>query len=176
MLDLKEDLEKIKSYLISKGVSKDEIIASQISTEMKYKHKKDNEGFELKEIESYCLGQYIQVQSNDVYKITQISRESTELIEQGIIFESKAPEYFYTKLEELKIEMLAKATENAKQRAGSMAKATGNEIGFVRSAEMGEFQITPVNFTEVSDCWGINDTDFLVKKVTAVVTVSFAIE
>jgi hypothetical protein len=45
----------------------------------------------------------------------------------------------------------------------------------MRSARMGVFQITPVNSTEVSD-WGINDTDSLVKKVTAVVTVSFAIE
>ena len=173
--NLKEDLEKIKSYLISKGVSKNEIIASQISTETKYKHKKDDDGFETKEIESYCLEQYIQVQSNDVHTIAQISRESTELIEQGIIFESKAPEYFYTKLEELKIEMLARATENAKQRAGNMAKSTGNKIGFMRSARMGVFQITPVNSTEVSD-WGENDTSSLYKKVTAVVTVSFAIE
>lgn len=173
--NLKEDLEKIKSYLVSKGVSENEIIASQISTEMKYKTKKDDEGFETKEIESYCLEQYIQVQSNDVYKITQVSRESTELIERGIIFESKAPEYFYTKLEELKIEMLSMATENAKQRAVNMTNATGNKIGFMRSARMGVFQITPVNSTEVSD-WGINDTDSLVKKVTGVVTVSFAIE
>ena len=109
------------------------------------------------------LEQYIQVQSNDVHTIAQISRESTELIEQGIIFESKAPEYFYTKLEELKIEMLARATENAKQRAGNMAKSTGNKIGFMRSARMGVFQITPVNSTEVSD-WGENDTSSLYKK------------
>jgi hypothetical protein len=156
-------------------VSKDEIIASQISTETKYKHKKDDNGFETNEIESYCLGQYIQVQSNDVYKIARISRESTELIEHGIIFESKTPEYFYRKLEELKIEMLARATENAKQRAVNMAKSTENKIGFMRSARMGVFQITPVNSTEVSD-WGENDTSSLYKKVTAVVTVSFAIE
>ena len=60
-------------------------------------------------------------------------------------------------------------------RAGNMAKSTGNKIGFMRSARMGVFQITPVNSTEVSD-WGENDTSSLYKKVTAVVTVSFAIE
>lgn len=174
--NLKEDLDKIKSYLSSKGVGEREIIASQISTETKYKYKKDDDGFfGTEEIESYCLKQGIQIQSNDVYKVTQISLESTELIEEGTLFESEAPEYFYTKLEELKIEMLARATENAKQRAENMASATGNKIGFMRSARMGVFQTTPVNSTEVSD-WGINDTDSLVKKVTAVVTVSFAIE
>ena len=62
--NLKEDLEKIKSYLISKGVSKNEIIASQISTETKYKHKKDDDGFETKEIESYCW--------NNIYRFSQM--------------------------------------------------------------------------------------------------------
>jgi len=70
--------------------------------------------------------------------------------------------------------MLEKASENAKQRAEKMAKATGNSIGFMRSARMGVFQITPVTSTDISD-WGINDTSSLDKKVMAVVTVSFAI-
>jgi len=90
-------------------------------------------------------------------------------------FESGSPEFFYMKLDELKLEMLAKATENAKQRAEKMAGSTGNRIGVMRSAKMGVFQITPVNSTEVSD-WGVNDTTSLEKRVTAVVNVSFAIE
>ena len=71
--------------------------------------------------------------------------------------------------------MLAKASENAKQRAENMVKAAGNKIGFMRNAKMGVFQITPVTSTDVSD-WGVNDTTSLDKKVMAVVTVSFAIE
>ncbi|MDD4879214.1 MAG: SIMPL domain-containing protein, partial [Candidatus Omnitrophica bacterium] len=43
-----------------------------------------------------------------------------------------------------------------------------------RSADMGVFQITPVNSTEVSD-WGSNDTSSLEKKVFAVVHADFAI-
>lgn len=107
--------------------------------------------------------------------ITRLSMESTELIDQGVEFSSGAPEYYYTKLDELKIEMLAKATQNAKQRAENMTQATGNKIGLMRSAKMGVFQITPINSTDVSD-WGVNDATSLEKKVTAVVTVSFAIE
>ena len=172
---LKEDLEKVKSYLISQGVNEKDIIVSQISTKTIYDDTWDEKGDHTNKIDAYHLEQYVQIQSNKVYEIEKLSRESTELIDQGIQFESKLPEYFYTKLEELKIEMLAMATENAKQRAANMANATGNKIGFMRSAKMGVFQITPVNSTEVSD-WGINDTDSLVKKATAVVTVSFAIE
>jgi hypothetical protein len=70
--------------------------------------------------------------------------------------------------------MLSEATENAKKRAESMAKASGNKIGSIRSARMGVFQITPVNSYDVSD-WGMNDTSSLEKKVNAVVNVEFAI-
>ena len=170
---LAEDLDKVKKYLASKGVDDKEIIISQVATETIYK--KNEKGNNTNDIEGYCLTQEVEIKSNDVDKIDKVSRESTELIDQGVKFTSPMPEYFYTKLDALKVEMLAKATENAKQRAESMVKATGNKIGFMRSARMGVFQITPITSTDVSD-YGVNDTTSLDKKVMAVVTVSFAIE
>lgn len=170
---LQGDLEKVKAYLASKQVNPDEIIVSQIATTTIYK--KNKEGKDTNEIEGYQLSQGIEIRSNDIDKIDVVSRQSTELINQGIIFESSAPDYFYTKLDELKIEMLAKATENAKMRAESMIKASQNKIGFLRSAKMGVFQITPITSTDVSD-YGYNDTSSLEKKVMAVVSASFAIE
>ncbi len=170
---LRDDLVKVKAYLASKGVSDEETIVSQVATETVYK--KNKEGNDTNDIQGYCLSQNVEIRSNDVNKIDKVSRESTELIDQGVGFTSFAPEYFYTKLDELKIEMLAKATANAKERARSMVGSTGNKIGFMRSARMGVFQITPATSTDVSD-YGVNDTTSLDKKVMAVVTVSFAIE
>lgn len=170
---LQEDLKKVKTYLTSKGIKDDELIVSQVNTEVLYK--KNEKGNNTNEIEAYRLSQGIQVKSYDVKKIEDVSRQSTELIEQDIQFISNAPEYFYTKLAELKIEMLASATEDAKKRAITMAQSTGNKIGAIRSAKMGTFQITPVNSYDVS-WYGENDTSSLEKKVMAVVTASFAIE
>lgn len=170
---LKEDLDKVKAYLVSKGVSDKQIIISQIATEVIYK--KTEKGGNTNDVQGYKLGQGIEIRSNEVEKIDRISRESTELINQGIEFESSAPQYFYQKLDELKMEMLAKATENAKARAENMVKATGSKIGSIRSARMGVFQITPITSTDVSD-WGTNDVTSLDKKVMSVVSVSFAIE
>lgn len=171
--NLKVDLDTVLTYLESKGIRKEEIITSQITTSKIFK--KTTDGKETNDVEAYELSQNIEIRSNDVTKIDLISRESTELINQNIVFMSGAPSYFYTKLDDLKIEMLAKATENAKQRAESMVKATGNRIGFMRSAKMGVFQITPVTSTDVSD-YGYNDTSALEKKVMAVVSASFSIE
>jgi hypothetical protein len=170
---VKEDLDRVKAYLVSKGVGDKEAIISQVSTETIYK--KNEKGNDTNDIQGYRVTQSIEIRSNEVDKIDTVSRDVTELIDQGIEFTSAAPQYFYTKLDELKIEMLARATQNAKQRAENMAKATGNKIGFMRSAKMGVFQITPITSTDVSD-WGINDTTSLDKKVMAVVTASFAID
>lgn len=169
---LKKDLKKVKDYLLSTGVKEDEIIVSQVDTDVLYK--KNEKGHDTNEIEGYRLGQGIEVRSYDVKRIGNVSRQSTELINQGIEFISGSPEYFYTKLAELKIEMLAMATENAKKRAQSMAASTGNKIGLMRSARMGIFQITPVNSYDVS-WYGNNDTSSFEKKVNAVVNVTFSI-
>jgi len=170
---LKDDLEKVKAYFAQKGVNEKEVIVLQVSTDTIYK--KNEKGNDTNDIQGYKLTQGIEIRSNDVDKIDSLSRESTELINQGVEFESGAPEYFYQKLDELKIEMLGIATENAKARAENMVKATGNKIGSIRSAKMGVFQITPITSTDVSD-WGMNDTSSLDKKVMSVVTASFSIE
>ncbi len=167
------DLARVKQYLTSQGANESEVMVSSIATETIYK--KNEKGNDTNTIEGYRLTQSIELRTKDMEKVGRICRESTSLINEGIEFSSGNPEYFYTKLDELKVEMLAKATENAKLRADNMVKATGNKIGFMRSAKMGVFQITPVNSTEIAD-WGVNDTTALEKRVTAVVNASFAIE
>jgi len=170
---LKDDLRAVREYLASKGVSEEEIVLSPIVTEILYK--KNEKGNNTNEIEAYRLTQSFEARSGDVAKITAVSRESTELINKGIQFISQPPEYFYTKLAELKLQMLADATQDAKARAERMAASTGNKVGLMRSAKMGVFQITPVNSVSVSD-WGENDTTSLEKRVTAVIHADFAIK
>ena len=169
---LKEDTAKVKAYLVSKGITEGEMIVSQVETTVIYK--KNDKGNATNEIEAYVLSQGIEARSSDVAKITTVSRESTGLIEQNIRFVSHPPQYFYTKLAKLKLEMLGAASADAKKRAEQIASASGNKVGKIRSADMGVFQITPVNSTEVSD-WGSNDTSSLEKKVFAVVHADFAI-
>jgi len=169
---LQDDLKKVKEYLLSKGVKEDEIIASQVETETLYK--KNEKGYSTNEVEVYRVAQQVEVRSYDVKKVTDISRQATELLDKDVQFISGSPEYFYTKLPELKIEMLAKATENAKARAEKMAASTGNEIGAIRSANMGKFQINAANSYDVS-WYGNHDTSSFDKKVIAIVHASFAI-
>ena len=75
-------------------------------------------------------------------KIENVSREITELIQEDIRINSSAPSYYYTKLAELKIEMLANATGDARTRAEQIATNAGSDLGDLKNANMGVFQIT----------------------------------
>lgn len=170
---LSEAIPKVRAYMVSKGIADNQITASAISSQTL--HGRTADGAETSEITGYSLRQELEVRSNDVQKISQIAREATELINQGILIESGTPEYHYTKLGDLKIEMLAAAAKDAKERAAKIAESTGSSIGSVRNARMGVLQITPLNSNEVSDS-GMNDTSSLEKEITAVVNIGFAVD
>lgn len=170
---LSDNVPKVKQYLISKGVQENQITISSITSTTL--HEKNSNGEETGQITGYSLRQELMVRSNDVDKIEKLAREATELINQGILLESNPPEYLYTKLGDLKIEMLAEAAKDAKVRAQQIASSTGSSIGSVRTAKMGVMQITPADSNDVSDS-GMNDTSSLEKDITAVVNVGFAVD
>lgn len=127
------------------------------------------------EVTGYRVTQPFEVRSTDVNGIKALTQRADALIREGVPLGSGAPEYLYTRLADVRTQMLADATEDAHRRAEAIAKSVGSEIGGVRSARMGVFQITPRNSTEVSD-YGINDTSSLEKDITAVVRVSFSVD
>lgn len=171
--ELKASMEKLRAYLAQQRIPAEQIVETSIQTFAL--HPVNEQGMETSAIVGYRLTQGVEIRSSDVQRITEISRRSTELINQGVALESSPPEYLYTKLGDLKVRMLAEAAKDAKVRAEQIAEATGSEIGRVRSARMGVLQITPAFSNEVSD-YGINDVSSLQKDITGVVTVEFEVK
>ncbi|MCE1165386.1 MAG: SIMPL domain-containing protein [Bacteroidetes bacterium] len=179
---LQESNTKVKNYLVSFGFSAEKIKFSAINTVTLYEPSKggstgyyDPEASRSGKITGYRLTQSVSVESEDVDKIDKLSREVTQLINQGIAINSEPPRFLYTKLSDLKIEMIGLASQDAKVRAEQIAKATGDKVGEVRSSKTGVMQVNAKNNTEVSD-YGVNDTSSLEKTITAVVNVTFSIE
>ena len=81
------------------------------------------------------------------------SREVSKLIDAGIELNSYSPQYYYTKLAELKIKMIEQATKDAKNRAETIAKNGGGSLGDLVKANMGVFQITAENSSDEYS-WG----------------------
>src|SRR6185503_15172704 len=91
---LSENVPRVKSYLISKGIADNQITVSSITSDTL--HGKNADGEDTGQITGYSLRQELEVRSNEVDKIAQIARQATELINQGILIESQAPEFIYT--------------------------------------------------------------------------------
>jgi hypothetical protein len=170
---LKASKDKVLSYLLSKGFPQDKIVMSSIITMNLYAT--NSSGMATDQITGYRLSQNVSIESDDVNKIDNLSREATELINEGVEMNSYTPEFLYTKLGDLKVRMIGKAASDAKERADQIAESTGNSIGEIRSSRMGVMQITAKNSTEVSD-YGMNNTSSLEKTVTSVVNASFSIK
>ena len=168
---VKSQLPIVKKYLEDKGITDIDIKASNGY----YSYKYLPNGTVTNDIAYYNLSQQVVIKSNDVQKIKDVSTDIQNLLDKGIDINVTDTQYFYSGLANLKVELLEDATKDAKDRASAMLKATYNRTGKIQAINMGVFQITPIDSTNVSDM-GINDTSTIDKKVTAVANVVFRIK
>lgn len=151
--ELSADRKIISDYLISKGIKADEMVFSAVDIQKMYNYSNDSYGNSTRTFAGYQLSQRVSIESTEVAKIENISRNITEIINRGIEFTSSTPNYFYTKLSEVKQQMIADATKDAKQRAEKIAENAGAKLGNLKKANMGVIQITAPNSTEEYS-WG----------------------
>lgn len=170
---LNKQRPEVIKYLKSQGFEDKDI---DIKTPQGYDvYNINSNGMTTNQIIAYDSNQRISVKSKDVQKIKKVSNDITNLTQRGIDIGVDEPSYFYSKLPDLKVQMLEEATKDAKQRASAMLKATHNRVGKIQSVNMGVFQITPVDSTNVSDS-GISDTTSIEKKITSVANVTFRVK
>ena len=170
---LKKQRPQVVAFLKSQGFKEEDIEEKYINGYNIYEITYN--GVSTNKIVGFNASQQYVVKSDDVNKIKKLSTDINSLTEQGIDVSGYAPSYFYSKLSDLKVEMLEKATKDAKQRASAMLKATHNQVGKIQSLQMGVFQITPEDSNDVSDM-GISDSSSIKKKVTSVANVTFRIK
>ena len=174
---LKEDEGKIRIYLKEKGIADNEMVFSAVNLSKDFDRKIDANGREIgNEFTGYNLRQDITVDSKSIDKVEKISREVTELIQSGIEFNSSSPSYYYTKLAELKLDLLAKASADAKQRAETIAKNSGSGLGKIKKANMGIFQITGKNSNENYSYGGALNTSSKNKTASITTKIDYAVE
>jgi hypothetical protein len=167
---LKTNADTVRNYLLQKGVREEEIIFSSIGMREDYKEEYTaDRNFVKRTFDGYTLRQEITIQSSEVDKIEMISRDITELIDAGVAFFSNDPEYYYTKLDEMKLGLISKATENARIRVEKILEQSGGQINQLRAASLGVFQITAENSSAEDYSYG-GAFDVSSKNKTAFIT------
>ena len=171
---LEKDKAIIKEYLLSKGITEKQLVFKAVSTTEQTEPQYQNGNYTGNRFVGYQLTQSVEIESHDVEKVEELSRSITELMNRGVQFYSNPPRYYYTKMADLKIEMIRKATEDARLRAETIAANSGSELGDLQTANMGVFQITGQNSNE-DYSWGgaFNTAD---KNKTASITMRLLYE
>jgi len=174
---LKNDELEIRKYLNKKGIPDSSLVFSSVSMNKNFTRKFDDNGNEISsEFSGYTLTGNIRVESRKIDLVEKMSREITELLEMGIELNSNAPEYYYTKLNELKIDLLAKASADANKRAETIASNSGSSLGSIKKAQMGVFQITGKNSNEDYSFGGSFNTSSKEKTASITLKVDYAID
>ena len=169
---LDQGVQKVLTFLAQKGFAARDYSPGAITTTAHYE--RDAKGNETRKIVEYSLERDIGVWTNDVDRVAQTAGEVTELIQDGVLVMSERPEYYYTDLAKLKLELMGDASKDARARADEIARNVGGRVAEVRSAHMGVLQITQPLSTETSS-EGVYDTTTIDKDVQAVVSVTFRI-
>lgn len=166
--ELNSDKETVRKYLIDNGIKADNFIFNSVQTNEQRENQYQDGNYVGSVFKGYELRQSVKIESTDVELIENVSREITELLNRGVQFNSTPPRYYYTKLADLKIEMISKATEDARMRAERIAENSGGSLGELNNAGMGVFQITGQNSGEDYSWSGSFNTQD--KKKTASIT------
>ena len=177
--EVRRDVDKTVAYLEGQGLQPDEIRVSSTEVSAVYETEYEQIGEEVvphDKLAGFRARQTITVTSKNVEKVEQISRAVTALLDQDIPIESDSPLYHYTGLEDLKIEMLAAAATDARERATRILAAAGDdELGAIVDTHMGVININPANSTATS--WdGNNDKTSLEKDIFTVVHVTYEVD
>ena len=121
----------------------------------------------------FILTKTITLRSNQVNNVAATYTKSGDLISSGVVFENRYDSpisYFFTKLNDIKPQMLELATKNARQAALEFAKSSDSRVGKIHTANQGVFSILPRDNANAPESQQIN------KKVRVVATVEYFLE
>ncbi len=161
---LNADVNAFKQMLMNKGIAEKDINIQPPTSSPTM----DNYG----QITGYNVNQFLYVLSNDITKIQDIALNPEFFAQRSLVLQQSNLEYLYSKLPDLKKEMLAAATADSYARAKEIVGSTKAHLGKLRAARTGVFQITEPYSTEVSD-YGYYATTTRTKSISVTVTADF---
>lgn len=162
---INHDCQTFVSLMTANGIAEKDISVQPINT---------NQMMNQNGPTGYNIQQSIYLVSRDIPTVERLALNPGALSDRGIILQSSSLEYYFSKLPDIKKEMLAAATRDAQSRAVEIAKSTGDKIDKIESARVGVFQITEPYSTEVAD-YGVYNTSTRIKDITVTVNVVFTL-
>jgi uncharacterized protein len=122
----------------------------------------------------YVIRGGIRIRSSKVDQVRRASQDTSDLVKQGVVLGEnypQAPQYFFTRLNDIRPAMLADATRSARAVAEQFAADSHSELGAIRHASQGVFQVTGRDSNGENGAG--DDQSSLAKKVRLVSTIDY---
>lgn len=143
---IRKDADRVLDYLLENDLEEDEIVFNSVDITKNYKDNYDDNGNYIgSEPNGYTLTQSVVITSDNVENVEMISRDISSLLDSGVELTSESPEYYYSGLDELKLDLIDKASQNARDRIDIIAGNAGANLGKLKNSNLGVFQITAKN-------------------------------
>lgn len=174
--EIEASKKKVQEYLAAKGVAAENVVFEFVNVDKQYTPVYNPNGsWAGQRFSGYQLRQRFTVESGEVEKVETVSREISSLIAQGVSIEAYAPNYYYTKLDDVKMGLIETASADARLRAEKIASNAGAKLGAVKSARMGVFQITGANSNEEFSAGGSFNTSSRQKKARITMRIEYRV-
>lgn len=122
---------------------------------------------------TYTVRQRLSLRTTDIARAQKAVARQFDLVGRGVFLEEgSGMAYTFTKLNDIKPEMVAEATRDARAAAEQFAKDSNSGVGKIRDATQGYFEIEARDGD--AGGWGMADSPY--KKVRVVTTVSFSLD
>ena len=171
---LEVDKQKVQAYLRDKGIP-DSAVLFQFTDVSPIRESIYNSAgnYMGERFVGYALTQDFKIESSDVSSVENVSREISSLLAQGVQIESASPEYFYSKLSDVKQALIEQATADARTRIENIAHQSGARLGRLANGRLGVFQITEANSNEAWTAGGAYNSSSKNKKASITVRLEY---
>lgn len=144
MNDIRANEKIVRAFLVDHGIKNEDITVNNFEVTDKNADPYRSSDYSGAR---YIVNQVLMARTDEPEKIATALQAVGQLTEAGVIVTSNyygmQPSYLFTKLNDLKPQMIADATANARVAAEQFAKDSGSNLGSIRRANQGQFQILP---------------------------------
>ncbi|MFT6072453.1 MAG: hypothetical protein ACJARD_000059 [Alphaproteobacteria bacterium] len=178
--DLDKQKQIVIDFLTKSGFDKAQIQQQGIRVIDKQANEYGNAAYNTKR---YILSTAVTLRSDAIDLAMKTQQKLSTLIKSGVVLSDNGycgntPNYLFTQLNDIKIDMLAKATQNARDAASQFAKDAQAKVGSIRRATQGYFSISALNSTQAGSGDGTHcgESESIMKKVRVVTTIDYFLE
>lgn len=166
---VEQQARAVRNFFLRAGFRPEEITDSDISLRREQPTDRDGEPVGPQRL---TVSRSIQLRSSDAMRARAAYARQAELLRDGVELSGSNISYSFTRLNDLKPEMIAEANRNARRSAQQFASDSGVAVGKMKTASQGYFSVGARDGEDCEDC-GSSGGSSPFQKVRVVTTIDY---